>query len=690
MNNVNVKAWYNTGFNATNIPADTNGTWATECYSQTFPALQILQHVNLESIKIKASYPDVVDIDYIRLDPPYAQNERPSHGGSTVAFSYAYYFVMGAQMLNGDTCLLTLFPDYVNTAGGFANLKFLDGYTNRLTIKKSDDVFGAYTQEDPYLNADDPLELNYQTIDPSSGTDSEVTYVESTIDLGVMGETAYSLPYKSDGASEIVTVPKAYPNFHEPTKYGLANNPTTDTPIEGKGNRTVVVPMTNVTLPASTKDIIKNGIENCRAIGIESVVVQTAIIPTQYVVPFFTPETVKKNASGNDYVTVLDSQGVDVYAGDVGDPITEWGSTETERTWQICEQLVGVWNKVDTNVDPVYSNQYDNKRILYGEMNRMGIITNAGNRISVKPEEIYHSGSTIEIVYVGDPHLNGKPYFRFRYLNGDDGMTVSPAFFQNAVSGMQWKTVPIMYTEKSGNWLDEQEFYGNKVIKSFEDKIKQSALITKGYQLISDFRTKQNELMGAGIGGTLMGGVGGAMAGGPAGAMTGAIGAGISGASNFFSFSTDNMLERSTNEIVNQYKNNDMISKLEKEQELKKYLTSIETVAPDIAFPYNNDGYRDFFGDGFVFYYYRPTTKDLQKMDKILNMYGYVTHQPVTANLLNNRQKFVYIEANVSVGGNIPKWLSDGVSNQISNGVRLWKVKPDPSYYERGGNPDVV
>ena len=111
-------------------------------------------------------------------------------------------------------------------------------------------------------------------------------------------------------------------------------------------------------------------------------------------------------------------------------------------------------------------------------------------------------------------------------------------------------------------------------------------------------------------------------------------------------------------------------------------------VAPDLRFAMS-ETLRDFRGNGCIVYRYRPQSSDIAKLDKVLTMYGYKDTEPLAGNesYLTNRAKFNYIKATgVSVAGNKPKWLRDGVAMQLSVGTRIWHVKPNSAVYTDGSN----
>lgn len=716
-NNVSVKAWFNTGFNAVNIPADPSGAWAESIHSETFPALNILQHTQLTYVKIKATFPEVVDIDYVRLDPPYTTAERPNHGGNSTAFRYAYYFVTGVSMANGDTAVLSLLPDYVNTAGGWSKLKILDGITNRVTIKKSDDVFGRFTNDDPYLVPSEDLELHTETIDITQN--GYKVYVESTADLGVMAVSGMSDVYKKSGSTETVAVPKVYPNFHRPTKYGIRKGNTIK---EGNGNKSVVyfLEPTGESYPVSlgggyfvyNDNIIQRGIERCRSLGVEEVVLNTAVIPDSLVEPYETLSEVYHYINvGYDTGDIM-YQEIDNITDPAGDPViisirktsTIGALDENEFVYKDAngnevEQSLRAYPVIDTMYGKMISktmshnllsneNSYDNKRVLYGKYHKNGILTNSGSRYEAKPEEIKpSSGGTVQIEILGDPHLDGKPYFRFRYVHGQDGANLNQSFFENCVTGMRWKQIPLIYNEKSGNILDTENFEADRWLESVGHTYDVELNKMQKQQLIDQYNSNTRDTIGNAIVSTVQGaGIGSGVAG-AGGAITGmatGAGSGIGSMVNV-AMNTDLEIAKMKQFSLESEKTATMYMAT-RENEKRQFLTSQNVYAPMVQFPYGNEGYRDFYGDNAIYYYYSPTSRDLARFDKILNMYGYSVKMPFSKDIINNRNHFVYVEANCSVGGDIPKWLADGVAMQISNGVRLWKVRPSETYYASGGN----
>ena len=121
-------------------------------------------------------------------------------------------------------------------------------------------------------------------------------------------------------------------------------------------------------------------------------------------------------------------------------------------------------------------------------------------------------------------------------------------------------------------------------------------------------------------------------------------------------------------------------------QELQEFNINQNIVAPQLMFP-RSEGLRDFLGNGCYAYRYYLEDSDLAKFDKILTMYGYRITEPLTKTMFNVRSKFNYIKAKgVSIGGSLPKWLREGMAQELAIGKRFWKVAPDKTIYTNGGN----
>ena len=332
-----------------------------------------------------------------------------------------------------------------------------------------------------------------------------------------------------------------------------------------------------------------------------------------------------------------------------------------DKSWDYYKNLEGVFTTKDSGLLFEYDATVKNKRVLYGNINKVGILTTAGNRLESNPENLTGGGeTTIKIKSVGDPHTDGAPYHRFLYM---DGNASNQAFWLNAVKGLQWRQIPIAFTKKSGSILDRIGFENSRMIADANYKDSRAGLI--------------EDVAGAiGVGPNFLSALTGGLGAGIAGASAGGLGAGLT-AGIFGAI-----------EGVRAYQNASDQYKLAKRQEQQQFAVGQNVVAPQISVSYDGEAYRDFYGECVIVYRYRPRPTDLARMDKILTMYGYRLNIPACDAPLHNRTYFNYIQASITVGGSLPKWLADGVAVQVSNGVRLWHVKPDSNYY--ANNPIII
>lgn len=123
----NVRCYYNTGFNAVNIPSSPDVL--KQFTPHTFPALEVLQDLGLSEIKIKATWRQAQEIDYICLYTPTTVEGQVEKA--------VYYIVTGIpEMVATDVAVLPVVCDYYNTAGGINYIDILDGITSRVTVSK--------------------------------------------------------------------------------------------------------------------------------------------------------------------------------------------------------------------------------------------------------------------------------------------------------------------------------------------------------------------------------------------------------------------------------------------------------------------------------------------------------------------------------------------------------------------------
>lgn len=616
-----VRIYKSTGLNAVNIidkPSRLNDDSIFDF--EDLPALNILQNVFLDSVRVKVSWEKIKNADYCRI------------GNSQEG--YFYYFVTGVAMRSVDVAELALLPDFITSAGGIDNVEILDGIVTRCHV--SDDSYGAWNIEDEFLTPSEPLLLDTEMVTFSN---ESTTYIESSLDLGAMACVASSEVY-IDSEKEGVQVPKTYTNILE-THYSMDDK-------TGALTHTTLMPVS---------DMIMNGVNVCRALGVESAVRSMVVIPNSLIQA--TTALVQASATVNEDESAV-TLSVPTESGSIFRVYFGTPRIAEDASWQIATQLRGVFVDTQTQIPYEYQN-VNNKRVLYGKLNKIGIITTAGNRLESNPEETRSGDANVTIRSVGDPHPTGAPYHRFKTMNGNSSKS---GFFMNAIKGLQWKQIPLMYSAQSGNALNAINFQNSREMADLNYSLTPTGAGVKALESLGVNRRDAEAgvvMMGGAIG--AIGGMGaGALTGNPVGALAGGVGGMATGA----------------------YKTAGAIAQYDtaRRQEMQQFAIQQNVSSPEISISYDGEAFRDFYGETVIVYRYRPTPTDVRRLDNILTMYGYKVNIAGKDAPTNNRKYFNYLMGNLTVGGNIPKWQADGISLQIANGVRIWHTKPSSDYYE--------
>lgn len=520
------------------------------------------------------------------------------------------YSIIDITKTSYNVAFLRLASDALTSAGGAGNLNYLDGVTERHHIPKSLDEFGAYDEADPLLTPSHILDLDIGTQKfDSVGTNSNVwKVVESSVDLELLGDPNYVLEAKSyvePATGEIVTVPSVpYVDTSINPCYFAMGNGVTET--------------VGTYLYDLDDDNVQRGLQLLRDLGIEhSVIAQYSLPKTMFDVTF--------------------------------------DSNHPARVWYIADKFTSVASGFGYE----YAN-VRNKRVMYGDNNKVGLLTASGNRIEFNIEEVYSNNQIGPVlIYMADGRSNGKPYFSFNIFHGEKLSGNIEKFFINAVDGMEWRNVPLVYTTKSNSIQDSYHFESSR-------QIAQNAGAHQQYQTAFEGgRAVARAAEGIWNAGT-------AAAGNPF-EITNRIGVGARDA-------TLAAIDMASLAETAYYQYNTY--KLEAAREMFDFGYSQNVVKPEIMFPFQTPSVRDFAGNGVIPYRYKPTALDLNRMDKLLTVYGYRHTTQLESSLFNNRPHFNFVRATgVTVAGNLPGWWKRTISDQLAAGVRVWHVKPDVSYY---------
>lgn len=524
-----------------------------------------------------------------------------------------YYFVIGITMTSYDVAQLQLSPDFITSAGGPSSLTILDGITERHHIAKANDTFGKYDEADPLLSPSQPLQIVFGT-NAFVQTEGEYYIVaESSIDLYAMGEEglnyeAYTFT-DANTSSNSVTVPKTTPSTGS-TTFSL-------------GSDIGLTTYTNGTRLFDVSDEqVRRGIQIARDLGVENAII------AQYALP----KSMFTLAITNGVVSVV----------------------------QATTQTIG------TALPYAYTT-VRNQRVLSGECNKYGLVTVAGNSYEANPEQINNGGESPSVIFRADGRENGTPFYNFDYYMGVSNATI-PQYFRNAITGMEWRNVPLTYTTPAHSVQDSYNYDSTTYRQTLANE-----------NAISNFENSQlNSKLGlasSAIGAVVNGASAGASAGG-IGAIIGAV-AGAAQAGIGVAQGVNNINQAQVNENYRQ-----ATYDAERRNELYNFQVSQNVIVPTIKFPFQTPSIRDYAGNGCFVYRYRYSDSDVTRIDKILTAYGYHITEMLTNDMFSNRPHFNFVKANgVSVGNKLPNWWKSGITEQFGAGVRIWHVKPDPAYY---------
>lgn len=623
-----------TGFNGVNT-ADNGRRLDSAEYIDVEP-LNLLQGEHLSEVRVKANRGQVKDVDFLQLT-------------DTVSGDKFYYAVDPFMMTSGDVSTLYVTIDPVLTAAGIVgnikDVEFGDGITDRYHVKKSDDIFGAYTEDDPLLVPDEPLEYSASEFFNTTTYTDSIQLVESTMSLNNMAARREAITYTDSGDGGTVVVPQTVA-AQERTRV-QAFNGAYDTP--------------GTEYYDQSKQVVQDGIARVRSLGCEGSILNSWVLPS-----------------------------------DCADP----GVIDDEDG--IVHVLYGTNDEVDTYIDLDYVVEEANKRLTYGSMNMVELISTCeGTSLSFKPEDIAESKEnpgTVIIQRFTDPRPHGRPWYRTKYYKYDLQYT-----WANLLPGKEWANAPLVYTGVSGSYLNQIQYNSQRQYDAAMIDVTREGM-ARGHtgDLIAGMtglaKTGMSEYMSnnAPINPvTTIDDNGGIALWKEMTAMNSAqtarmrdwstmgnlIGMGIG------MIGTAGQLATGTDPYTIQH--DQLLARYgaQVRSELQQFALKNYVVKPELNFP-NNESLRDFVGNGLYVVKYSPTQKDLQKMNKILTMYGYKVTDTLTGDLFNTRSKFNFVATKgVTVTDKrLPMWLREALASRLNAGVRVWHQLPDVKAYTDHSN----
>ena len=565
--------YINSGFNVNNIPASPAVLAKAAEGTVTSPVLDLVQNFVLSSVTIPATFNQVKYADYAKIGD-------------------FYYMITSISMLSDDTAKIELLPDYILSVG-LDKVAFTDGIVERGTISEKEDVFGAFSEDDPLLGCMEPLVLETSDMLFNSASDDEHTLLTSSLALDALA--AVSASGTALNALLWQTPDDSYLTTPDTTSFAISKDYFTKYKLSVL-DKVVTSPGTCVF--DADKGIIQRGLMVARDLNLSQSVMDQVTIP-------------------NDYITV----------------------TETDNG--AVTQITGKAITAASGLNKEYNKNIRHKRLLYGKFCKYGLISANGSKIEFSSEEIMGDADTQPNVRcIADPRLDGKPYFRYEKYLSDNSIN---NFFTNAISGLEWRSAPLVYTQGAGSAITRAQ--ASKTLDYQSGTLKNAMAST-----------------GISVGTGIISGLGDLMSGKIGDALQKIIGS-VSNAA------------LSTTQQLRQYE-------FQRQQEQMRYAVSTSLVVPEINFPYDAQAVRDFLGNGVIAYRYHPTATDIKRMDRILSEYGYKKTKPLELSDFFVGKHFSYVQASGVQITNLPKWWADGAAQQLEAGVRVWKERPNVAAYD--------
>lgn len=647
-----VKAYCDTGFNTVNIPDSPATLQGAASSVVTLDTINCLPLSGLTTSITVKSFAGLTTADYVSI--AFAQDSTTYYGA-----------IVGYEYISLDTVRIDIVLDAWLTCKA-KGIQSISGFTKRVHVPKNADTFGAFTEDDPLLTCAEPLELVTAEWLGKDDEGGAVTIITSTADLFLLGKDEYkgAVVYSNtDGGEENKVTAPLIP----PLQWIYQNNDVTppftystqlyhQDVIVAKTDEGGTVSLNTIQTPcvhyfkADDATVIK-GIAVARGLGADNAILAQYRVPLCFLSPTLM-ETIRYGRFAHD----------------------------NDGSYQI--RLVGAgkiaaMTGADFKFD--YSNSVQNKRLLTGEMNKYGLIAmGSGSSFEAKPEELLKDGSgnnqtSPSIVMISDPREDGRPYFKFHYING------SGEFFRGLINGATWQNAPLTQNFASGyknNFVklrNEQSLretaaandYTSSMIGNLGKIVGGSEVSNNGYGYSTNFGTFGPNKKGdfRKISGDLT-----------------VMGHNSTNVGSTLSLSPYGAIGSAFNQTVNAGFAHETRQK-QRLVELESLAIDSFTKAPELNFPMIQ-GLIDFVGNGVVAYRYKPTATDLARLDKVLNAFGYAHHKVLELSDFSNRSRYNYVLASgVKINCNgVPKFVREAAEDQLALGVRVWHRKPDNDY----------
>lgn len=681
-----ITLYSNTGFNGVDIPADQSVLESSDINKYFLQDWYYMREdLDKPSIRVKLNYEACQDVDYVKLET----QSTPGSGTPAVRF----YFAIPRAVTAGVT-ELALDLDALLTMGGAANVTYLSGWQERGHISKQEDQLFTNTYAESWQPVR-PLECTEVTTIESDKTDpgDNRDVVVTNIDLASMGGTADEtelIEGLSTGGNEALIPRLRIPDFHHSTFFSIWDDD--EEPLDPTAPR------------GANKDFLTPG---TAAYEYKNQNVQNALGK------LFSFGQLQLQASYRIPYMYIDE-----------------GKTQLDSTTGLYDRIAGYHQVWAASMCPyeytIPGYTVKNKKCFDTYRSYVLVNLGSGDMSTKSPHEIYNfdTPTTYPSVRIwADPTSTGKPYARFHFINSNPlqwSETVKGLQWANnqismeGASGSVWNSINSAFTSQSLSRQMQQAKMNNQYAEEQENIARSAGSLQN--QFAEEMFNRNYFYTGVGAIGQSIGQGAGAIVGGISGA--GMVAGGEPGAgAAMMTRSAMNALGSLTTGLEAGRKMDEMALNFAAQQ--AQYRADVDmnasksyqraenaefemqalqqkvnenqvglikqngVVAPYVSFtPEQNLGLYGY--NKFAIYEIRKSDEDLKMEDAYYQRFGYNgIHRPLTSACFNARQYYTYVQAfNINIDSPYGMRIRQKGIAQLNSGVRVWKVRPNPSYYE--------
>lgn len=388
-----ITLYYNTKYNTGRIPDSPDRLNAFT--SKTFPPVFLRQDYGLASVKIDATWHDVMDADYAKLE---------SAEGST------YWVIPEApKMLTDHTAQINMVMDPLTTVGGIGKITVEGGWAVRAHVTE-DPLFGNVLPE-PWAPSN-ALKISGRATLYDRHGHKTLPIVAATCDLLALKE--YKSDLFKDADSDFSVVVPHIPGIPvellgaEGSGVGMTHSVGEDA-AEAHAYTLPGIALYNLT------DAVRVGLGIARSIGVDGSVI------AMYQLPFDDVKFDSAHSPGPG------------------------GSSDTSADYAaLAKGIAGKYSVESPNLPYKYGNVKNNKAIALYNYYKLTSIT-SGDSSEFDAAELYSGGDAPTFGVQIDPSPSGTAYCSPTYYEGSPTKRL-----ENAVAGLPWISAGFTYTENSG------------------------------------------------------------------------------------------------------------------------------------------------------------------------------------------------------------------------------------------------